>query len=113
MAEVVLSIGGRQYGIHCRDGEEGHLHTLATRIDSKMDDARRNAPGMTEVRQLLFAALLLADEVNDLSLANPAQRTATPDSAAPGEEMMTARINVLAARIETLAQRLAPEGTTP
>jgi len=63
MAEVTLDIAGRHYDVHCRDGEEAQLRRLAAIIDEKTAVARRASPGLTEVRQLLFAAILLADEL--------------------------------------------------
>ena len=59
MAEVTLDIGGRLYDVHCRDGEERQLQRLAAIIDDKTKVARRASAGLTEVRQLLFAAILL------------------------------------------------------
>lgn len=110
MARVLLPIGGRSYDVHCRDGEEAHLISLARRIDAQVEKARQSAPGLNEVRQLLFAAILLADEVSDLSAAVKRQQSldlpppANPDA---GEELMIARMNALSTRIEALAQRLA------
>ncbi|WP_033073234.1 cell division protein ZapA [Sphingopyxis sp. MWB1] len=61
MADVKLSIAGRTYDVHCADGEEQQLFRLAAMIDEKA----RSFGGGTEVRQLLFAALMLADEVQE------------------------------------------------
>lgn len=110
MAEVTLTIGGRQYDVNCRDGEENHLFRLAEMIDAKMVSARKTSPGLTEVRQLLFAAILLADEAHDLRLERNKGQSALnlppiDDSAA--EEMMAGRLSALAARIEMLAEKLA------
>lgn len=58
MADVRLAIAGRSYDVHCADGEEDRLQQLAALVDAK---ARSTQVG-TEVRQLLFAALILADE---------------------------------------------------
>lgn len=110
MAEVTLMIGGRHYDVHCRDGEEAHLRSLAGRVDAKMAQARQSAPGLTEVRQFLFAAILLADEVNDLSTAQGKQPSLNlePTSGEAGEAMIASRLNALSTRIEALAQKLAP-----
>ncbi|MBA3897918.1 MAG: cell division protein ZapA, partial [Sphingomonadaceae bacterium] len=35
MAEVNLSIGGRDYAIACRDGGEAHLRAIAAHVDRK------------------------------------------------------------------------------
>ncbi len=109
MAEVSLNIGGRHYDVHCRDGEEAQLMRLAAIIDDKTNVARRASPGLTEVRQLLFASILLADELNDLRAQGRAQGAFNLGPATGGteEDALAARLDALAARIESLAQKLA------
>ena len=58
MADVHLNVAGRRYDVHCADGQEEQLLQLASLVDEKA----RGMSGSTEVRQLLFAALMLADE---------------------------------------------------
>lgn len=109
MAEVTLHIGGRQYDVHCRDGEEAQLRRLAGIIDEKTAIARRASPGLTEVRQLLFASILLADEIDELRAQGKAQGALdlTPVANPAEEEAIAARLNAIAERIESLAQKLA------
>jgi cell division protein ZapA len=61
VADVKLTIAGRPYDLHCADGQETQLLQLAAVVDEKA----REMPGGTEVRQLLFAALMLADDAQD------------------------------------------------
>jgi cell division protein ZapA len=61
MADVKLTIAGRPYDVHCADGQEPQLLQLAAYVDEKA----RGIQGGTEVRQLLFAALMLADEAQE------------------------------------------------
>ena len=61
MADVKLTIAGRPYDVHCADGEEAQLLQLAAVVDEKA----REIQGGTEVRQLLFAALMLADDAQE------------------------------------------------
>ncbi len=63
MAEVNLQIATRNYVVTCQDGEEEHLTTLAGMVDGKAAEAG-NAAGLNESRMLLFASLLLADELH-------------------------------------------------
>jgi cell division protein ZapA len=104
MAETTLHIAGRQYAITCRDGEEAHLAHLAGLIEAKATAARRSAPGLTEVRTLLFAALFLADEVNEMK-REVAGRQASLDLDSD-EEPAARAIEALARRIESVTQRL-------
>ncbi|WP_411342174.1 cell division protein ZapA [Sphingopyxis sp. J-6] len=61
MADVKLTVAGRPYDVHCADGQESQLLQLAALVDEKA----REIQGGTEVRQLLFAALMLADETQE------------------------------------------------
>ncbi|WP_174274814.1 cell division protein ZapA, partial [Sphingomonas bacterium] len=61
MAQVTLSVGGRNYDLMCHAGEERHYERLAARIDAKAQAVRGAVGGVSESRQLLLAALLLAD----------------------------------------------------
>lgn len=111
MAEMTLTIGGRQYQIHCRDGEEAQLDHLAAIVDAKARQARQATPGLTEVRQLLFAALFLADELADVK-REAAGRQRTLDLPSGDDDAATA-VEGLAKRLEKLAERLAPASTAP
>ena len=109
MAETNLQIAGRHYAVRCRDGEEAHLAHLASLIERKARLAQQNTPGLTEVRTLLFAALFLADELNDLKreAIGRQQTLALGDD----DEAAAQAVEALAARLEKLRERLAdPEG---
>lgn len=103
MAEVDLSIGGRNYVITCRDGDEPRLQQLAAIVDAKTQDARRGTPGLTEVRQLLFAAVFLADELIDIKAGlMPVQ-----PKAQEVDPRLADALESLADRMESLVSRLA------
>lgn len=105
MAETMLHIAGRPYQIRCRDGEEAHLAHLAKLIEDKAHVAQQSTPGLTEVRTLLFAALFLADELNELKREQTGrqERLALEADDAPAVHA----IEILADRIEKLRDRLA------
>lgn len=63
-SNVRLSIGGRDFTVACAAGEEGHIAELGATIDAKLR-AMGGAGGYSESRMLLFAALLLADELHE------------------------------------------------
>jgi cell division protein ZapA len=73
MAQVTLSIGGHGYNVACKDGEEAHLLGLGDVVDRKAQAAAASLGGASEVRQLMFAALMLADELGEKSANPPAQ----------------------------------------
>jgi cell division protein ZapA len=104
MAEVALAIGGRIYNIACRDGGEDHLRALAARVDAKVEEARGAVGTASEVRQLLFAALLLADDISDASGGVPAP---------PNDSDTVNALASLATRMESLADALEQGPPTP
>jgi len=107
MAEVDIEVAGHRYVLSCRDGDEDHLRDIAGMVHARALDAARMMGGMSEARQLLYAGLLLADEVNDLRAAASAPRAAPPppgdsDAAlATALERLAERMEALAGRVET------------
>ena len=65
MSDVNLRIAGRSYAVACAEGEEAHVIGLGSVIDAKVAEMG-SSPAQSEVRTMLFAALLLADEVSEL-----------------------------------------------
>ena len=63
MSEVALSIGGRTYRVACGPGEEERVSRLGAAINDKLS-SMGNLSG-NDAQNLLFAALLLADEVHE------------------------------------------------
>jgi cell division protein ZapA len=115
MAQIELKIGGNAYTVACRDGEEDHLTKIAEIVDNKAQDARKAVGGVSEVRQLLFASLLLADELDEARKATmgaaPAQPSASPPPAAANtNEEHTTLLEDIAARLENLALHLERRG---
>lgn len=115
MADVRLMIAGRPYDVHCADGEEAQLRQLAAVVDDKA----REINGGTEVRQLLFAALMLADDAQEAKgkaeKAEPqsdslraAVALAESREAATRDELRAAVVREQAALKELEALRSAP-----
>lgn len=109
MAEVTLEIAGRSYPVACRDGEEAHLMGLGRLVDAKAQDAGRAMGSMTENRQLLVTALLLADALNE---RNGGSKSA-PSMAPVGDDDAAEAIERLAERMEKLAALLETGGPNP
>ena len=104
MASVDLEIAGRRYSIACRDGEEAHLLEVGAIVDGKAQDAAGALGKMSEARQLLFASLLLADELKEKREAfAPAE---APVAAPQLDPRIAEALERLAERMESLADRL-------
>jgi len=99
MSNVTLTIGGRFYTVACAEGEETHIEALGRSIDGKLT-GMPNLGGQSEARTLLFAALLLADELHELR-AGAASAPAEPSPAlAEGLEALASRLEGMADRLE-------------
>ena len=102
MANIDVEIAGRRYDVACRDGEEEHLRSVAA--DGR--PARRRTPppalgSLTETRQLLFAALLIADDIKEIRAG-----AGMPDPAPPPPDPAVAEaLERLAARIESAGRQ--------
>lgn len=107
MADVRLSIAGREYIVTCKDGEEPRLQTLAAMVDEIAREAGGPSGGLNESRLLLFSALLLADKLQDSKsgVSAPAvlateQNDAAIDEAAKALEKLADRLEALADKLE-------------
>ncbi|RJT25622.1 cell division protein ZapA [Chakrabartia godavariana] len=112
MAQIELKIGGNAYTVACRDGEEGHLTKIAEIVDKKAVDARQAVGSVSEVRQLLFASLLLADELDEARKGAPAAAPVPSPAPAPqaqSDEHLSL-LEDIAARLENLALHLERRG---
>ena len=99
MSNVKLTIGGRQFTVACAEGEEAHVIGLGETIAAKID-AMGDISSQSETRMLLFAALLLADELHDAT----SRSGGTPSPSLPTG--MAKRLDTIAERLENLASRL-------
>jgi cell division protein ZapA len=97
MAQVDLFIAGRSYQIACREGEEENLKAAGRMVDAKSREALSGLGTLSESRQLLFASLLLADQIVEH------QRGIDP---APADPIIVERVAALAERLESLAVSL-------
>jgi cell division protein ZapA len=97
MAEVELTIAGRPYRVACRNGEEENLRAAGALVDAKSREALAGLGTLSESRQLLFAALLLADQLVD---GREVDLPTGPDPA------LVERSERLAERLESIADAL-------
>lgn len=109
MTNVTLTIGGRPYTVSAPDGEESHIEMLGRMLAERVANGG-GGPGQSETRMLLFAALMLADELHELHRQMPPPKEEAADDAPaepaqPTAEVL-ARIEALAARVEKLAAHL-------
>ncbi|MCP5085861.1 MAG: cell division protein ZapA [Rhodobacteraceae bacterium] len=66
MAEVKIAIGGREFEVACRSGEEHFLKSAAAMLDNEAAALNKALGRMPESRMLLMAGLMLADKTASL-----------------------------------------------
>lgn len=107
MADVRLTICGRQYDVNCADGQEAQLEKLAALVDEKA----RSVGGGTETRQLLYAALMLADDAFEARAKSgetiAAALRSEADAAKAAEAVAREALQLAEARIKLLESSAA------
>jgi cell division protein ZapA len=107
MANVDLHIGSRRYSVACRDGEEEKLRSTAALVDGKAREAADALGSLSEARQLLFASLLLADQLQEAQSGDaPPAPPAAEMQESQGDPAVANALERLAERMEMLADRL-------
>ena len=110
MAEVTLTINGRNYTVACEDGQEPHLRNLAAHIDECVGDMAETVGQVGESRLLVMAGLMVADELADAygrisELEGAVAAQPTPDNGA-GDPGVSVALETCANRLEAIATRL-------
>jgi cell division protein ZapA len=113
MAQVTVTINNRGYQIACDDGQEQHLVKLAGYVDKRVGELTAAMGQIGDMRLLVMASLLIADELADARKANEQQLKTLEDEkkkktnlTPEAEEALAQGIETLALRIEEIAARL-------
>lgn len=107
MPEVSVQIANRNFELACGDGEEERVQELAAYVDEKVADLRRQLPGTPEVKLLVFAALILADESREargIAKAAESARASATDSA---ETLATALEDLITSRVDKMSKKVS------
>lgn len=106
-SNVTLEIAGRRYTIACAPGEETHIEGLGNSISDKLAQLH-TLHGQSAERVLLYASLLLADELHEAKSAPPSSETQD----GPPDDLQAETLEKMAERLEAIAQRLESEAAT-
>ena len=68
MAQVSVTINGRQFRMACEDGQEDHLLELARELDSRISGLRAKFGEIGDTRLTVMAAITVADELAEAGL---------------------------------------------
>jgi cell division protein ZapA len=116
MAQVTVSINGRQFRMACEDGQENHLQRLAADLDQRIEQLRNNFGEIGDTRLTVMAALTVADELGETSArlrqmeqelaALQDARIGSAEHAKATQAAVAAALNSAAERIEGITRRL-------
>lgn len=101
MSEVKLQVGGRPYTVSVADGQEDNLRSLAATVDAKLVGMGKNVSS-NEAKNLLFAAILLADELDEAKK----KASAPPPPPEIDTSEVANKLERLAVSLENAASRL-------
>lgn len=113
MAEITITINGRNYGIACDDGQEKRVQELARYVDGRLREIARAGAASNESHLLVLTSIILADEIADLRTAGAtmqqqvmAQQPSGARMTEDEEETIVSAIDLLASRIDAIAVNL-------
>jgi cell division protein ZapA len=122
MAQVSVTINGRQFRMTCEDGQEDHLLSLARDLDSRIGGLRSKFGEIGDTRLTVMAAITVADELAEAGarikrlegeLASLQEASAAvSDRNKMAQASIATALSAAAERIETLTKKLNSTVTT-
>ena len=123
MAQVNVTINGRQFRMACEDGQEAHLQQLAKELDDRITELRGKFGEVGDTRLTIMAALTVADELSEvanklhrleqeLGGAQDARAAASARTQAT-QAAVVAAFNSAAERIEGITKKLNQTASAP
>jgi cell division protein ZapA len=116
MAQVNVTINGRQFRMACEDGQEGHLIELARDLDMRISGLRGKFGEIGDTRLTVMAALTVADELAEAGLrlkrleeelaALQDARVLTSDRNKAAQASIATALGAAAERIEGITKKL-------
>lgn len=116
MAQVSVTINGRQYRMACEDGQENHLMRLAKGLDDRIVELRAKFGQIGDARLIVMAAITVADDLAEMGkklrqledeiAALQDARVVSADRTRATQAAIVAAFNSAAERIEGIARKL-------
>ena len=101
MGQVTVRVGGRNYPLACKDGDEELIASLAARVDAKAVSLQEQIGHVGEVRLLLMTAIMLAEDLGrEDGASGAAEGEAAEAKAAEALARASERIESIAAELE-------------
>jgi cell division protein ZapA len=116
MAQVNVTINGRQYRMGCEDGQEDHVTRLAEEIDGRIEQLRGAHGEIGDQRLTVMAALTVADELAETAhrirrleeeiAALQDARVVAAERSQQSQATVIAALNLAAERIEDITRQI-------
>jgi cell division protein ZapA len=120
MAQVTVTIDGKQYRMACDEGQEEHLMELASRFDQYVMHLKQSFGEIGDQRLTVMAGIMVMDELSELQRrmrgmeSEIATLRKTRDDALvkadKNDAALTGALSSLAERMEDLAEKLVVKG---
>ena len=109
MAQVDVTINGRDYQIACDDGQEDHLAQLGEYVDRRVKELATTVGQVGDSRLLVMVSLLIADELAETYAELKKASTVAENSvsAEQVEKKLVEIVDAAAARIETVTDSIS------
>lgn len=107
MPTLEVTINGRRHQLHCAEGEEPRLRSLASYIDGQVAELARQHGQVGDARLLVLVGLMIADRLSDANEEIKRLSAAASDGARIGERQAAEAMERVASRLEQLATTLA------
>jgi len=121
MAQVTVTIDGKQYRMACDEGQEEHLLDLASRFDKYVGHLKKSFGEIGDHRLSVMAGIMVMDEFSELQKRVKGMESEigtlrkTRDDALvkadKNDAALTGALSQLAERMETLAARVSVKGS--
>ena len=99
MATVTVEVNGRPYQVGCAEGQERRVAALAAEFDRQVRQVAQDVGQVGDLRLVLMAGLLLADENQDMRAAARQAPAADDEAAAKALDQAASRIEKLVASL--------------
>ena len=108
MPQVSIQIANRSYELACGEGEERRVQELAAYVDEKVNALRLQLPaGTPEVKLLVFASLLLAEESHEARGIARQAETARASATDSAETLATALEDLITSRVDKMSKKIS------
>ena len=108
MPQVSINIANRTYELACGAGEEDRVHELAAYVDEKVSALRqRLPPGTPEIKLMVFAAILLAEESREARGMARQAETARASATDNAETLATALEELITSRVDKMSKKVS------